>query len=73
MTRKVPRARAREGRPSFALGDQDHRVRKTQVSQITERETEPLETLEVPAGASPQQVRLIETLNRIVEDYNANP
>lgn len=70
MTRKVPRAKTVEGRPSFALGDADHRTRKTAVAIPRDRAPQPLEQVPVPADSTPQQKLLLDTINELVREAN---
>jgi hypothetical protein len=70
MTRKVPRAKTVEGRPSFTLGDADHRTRKTTVAIPRDRASQPLELVPVPADSTPQQKLMLETINELVREAN---
>jgi hypothetical protein len=69
MNKKQPRAQTREGRPSPALGDQDHRARKTAVARQRNEEGA-LDDLEVPDDAPASQRALIDTLNTLIQRYN---
>ena len=67
---KLPRASARVGRPSFALGANDHRWTKANVP-VFRGPVNPRDIEEIPMPPNPDEttVRLIETLNAVTRDY----
>lgn len=67
--RKHPRAPVREGRPSPALGANDHRSRKIAVPKPI-RPQEPIDEVPLDGTETDSQRRAIEALNEIIRDFN---
>ena len=67
--RKQPRARVREGRPSSALGDLDHRSRKVAVARPNVPRAQ-MDEIELTGSETDAQRRLIEGFNLLVREHN---
>lgn len=67
--RKQPRAKVREGRPSSALGDMDHRARKVAVPRLATPAPK-MDELDLTGTETASQVKLIETVNRLIRESN---